>query len=102
MDILPTGVGGVLYPPKLSQYIDGDVKKRIGELDLITNDDLFLHLVAKENSIPAKIVDCNPPVDINNGFGTPIQSIQNSKQALYKVNIGGGINDRCAYLFDEK
>lgn len=83
--LIPTGVGGVLYPPQLLSPNVLDVDK-LQQLSLMT-DDIWLKWMELLNRVPVVWAPCiatQPPV---------IQSAQ--EVALYKNNVSKNKNDEC-------
>lgn len=81
--LIPTGVGGVLYPPK-------SLDNRVFDIDALesvcpTTDDIWLKLMGVING--TKTVCAYPNIELN-----LVKETQ--KEALYKVNRVGGENDR--------
>lgn len=86
MDILATGVGGVLYPPKVLDYSillnEKEIKK------YIETDDLWLKAVEIVSGTPTVL--CSKKVDMNR---IDIEEVQ--KEGLFNTNTGEfGTNDK--------
>lgn len=51
IDIIPIGVGGVLYPLNFTRLITKDTGKLVVKMNLLIRDDLFLHWLSTINDI---------------------------------------------------
>lgn len=82
--LCPTGVGGVLYPPK-SMSIEVFDKESIKNICLFT-DDLWLKVMSlRKNTLVVKTPDF---------LYDFIHIAKSQREALNKVNIGQGMNDK--------
>lgn len=101
-DILPVGVGGVLYPPEFCKLIDDCTTKKIMEMGVLDRDDFFLHHLAIMNSIWAKVV--KTPYPYNRYFGvlveTPIEELSSNETALWRDNLYNRKNNDSIWMFD--
>lgn len=87
------GYGAVLYPPNFNKLIVPEMHNTIVDNFLLA-DDLFLHKVAMDNLIESKLVKCSEKQQ-NGAYLVEqcIDSMSNSKDALWRSNISCNNND---------
>ena len=56
IDLIPIGVGGVLYPLRFTRLITKSTGKKVVKMGLLTRDDIFLHWLSTTHSILVKKV----------------------------------------------
>lgn len=94
MNLLATGVGGVLYPPKILDYSTLLNKKELKKY--IETDDLWLKAVEIMSGVPTVL--CSKKVDMNR---IDIEEVQ--KEGLFNTNTGKfGKNDKNWHLLVEQ
>jgi glycosyltransferase involved in cell wall biosynthesis len=83
-DFIPTGVGGVLYPPH-SLHKEVFNKKAILELCL-NADDIWLKIMSVANGYPAVLAAKNSAINL-------VEGTQNNDECLYRKNVFLNEND---------
>jgi hypothetical protein len=81
-DLMPTGVGGVLYPPRLfdAEVLDEEAFMRLCP----TGDDLWLYWIGRRSGANYRRV---------HGLPEPADWPLTRSGALHKINFSGGAND---------
>jgi hypothetical protein len=82
-ELVPTGVGGVLYPPRLfnEEVLDEEAFMRLCP----TGDDLWLYWIGRRSGANYRRV---------HGLPEPANWPATRRNALHKHNLSGGANDR--------
>lgn len=101
-DILPVGVGGILYPPEFCKLIDDGTTKKIMRMGVLDRDDFFLHHFAIMNSIWAKVVETPYPYNRYSGVlvEAPIEELSSNETALWRENSYNRKNNDSIWMFD--
>lgn len=102
LDIMPLGVGAVLYPSEFCKLIDMGIGDRIIDLDLLTRDDFMLHCIAMANGIKGKLVECEYKQVVPGGgllVEHELLSMSRSENSLWKKNVSD--NNKSIHLFDK-
>ena len=102
VNLIPNGIGGVLYPTEFCRLVDDSISKYILDKDLIIRDDFLLHWLALKNCIGTRLVECHHPHVNFCGFLVvrPIAELADNSSGLWRKNASSNANDKSIWLFN--